>query len=288
MTVKCYEVTKCSEKERQSCYVWQSFRDHPADMEDLKCWVIKGTYHEEGRAQKCRKCNYYIALNREAGIQASHETDLAVVSCSGTINYEKTGALSQVWEALKKHKKHKVILDVSNVNNIYSCGLSMLVKMHKEAAEGNGMLVVVGGRDHLHQILHSSRLSKILHLAPEQTSGRELFDAIARKKEEEQRQKEAATTKAAEQARQEARLAAEAAKPKPPPPKRFVRCWEYWQGQNPNNATNCNECFHKLNPKAQACWVIEGLVEGVTFHFVNESCLDCAYFEAFGRVPQHP
>jgi anti-anti-sigma factor len=282
--VKCYEVTKCSEKERETCYVWKHFSEHPEEMEDLKCWVIKGTYHEEhlDQSKKCRKCRYYVSLNRETGINARHDADIALVSCAGNINYEKTTAIGQVWEALKKHQKHKVMFDISNVNNIYSCGLSLLVKMHKEASAADGMLVVVGGRDHLRQILHSSMLSKILHLAPEHESARQLFDAMARKKEEHAQQKAAL----AKRAQEEAARAAEAAKPKPPPPKRFVRCWEYWQNHNPRNATTCNECFHRLNPKAQACWVIEGLVEGVTFHFVNESCLDCAYFEEFGRVPQ--
>jgi anti-anti-sigma factor len=281
--VKCYEVTKCSEKDRIACSVWNTFHEHPEDMEDLKCWVIKGTYHEEhlDQAKKCKKCKYYIALNRESGLQTHHESDIALVSCAGSINYEKTTAIAQVWEALKKHNKHKIVFDISNVNNIYSCGLSMLVKMHNEAKAADGMLVVVGGREHLHHILHSSKLSKLLHLAPEHESARQLFDRAARQKEEVARQKAAAEQKA----REEQARAAEAAKPKPAP-KRFVRCWEYWQNHNPKNATTCNECFHKLNPKAHACWVVEGLVEGVTFHFVNESCLDCAYFEEFGRVPQ--
>jgi anti-anti-sigma factor len=282
--VKCYEATKCGEKERETCYVWNHFHEHPEDMEDLKCWVIKGTYHEEhlDQTKKCRKCGYYVALNRENGIDARHDADIALVSCAGSINYEKTMAIGQVWEALKKHQKHKVMFDISNVNTIYSCGLSLLVKMHREASAADGMLVVVGGRDHLRQILHSSMLSKILHLAPEHESARQLFDAMAQKKKEYAQQKAALAKKAQE----EAARAAEAAKPKPPPPKRFVRCWEYWQNHNPRNATTCNECFHRLNPKAQACWVIEGLVEGVTFHFVNESCLDCAYFEEFGKIPQ--
>lgn len=281
--MKCHEVTQCSEKDRANCYVWNNFHDHPEDMEDLTCWVIKGTYHEEhqDQAKKCKKCRYYITLNREKGVQARHEADIALVSCAGSINYEKTAALGQVWEALKKHNKHKVIFDINNVNNIYSCGLSLLVKMHNEAKAAEGMLVVVGGHEHLHQILHSSRLSKVLHLAPEQDSARQLFEAVTLKKEEDRRRTEAAAKKAAD----EAERAAEAARPKPAP-KRFVRCWEYWQNHNPNNATTCNECFHKQNPKAHACWVVEGLVEGVTFHFVNESCLDCAYFEEFGRAPQ--
>jgi anti-anti-sigma factor len=281
--VKCYEVTRCSEKERETCYVWKHFSGHPEDMEDLKCWVIKGTYHDERQDQtkKCRKCGYYTALNQGSGIDARHDADISLVSCAGSINYEKTAAIGQVWEALKKHRKHKVIFDISGVNTIYSCGLSMLVKMHQEAGAADGMFVLVGARDHLLQILHSSMLSKILHLAPEHDSARKLFDALARKKEEAAQQKAAL----AQKTREEDVRAAEAAKP-PTPPKRFVRCWEYWQNHNPRNATTCSECFHRLNPKAQACWVIEGLVEGVTFHFVNESCLDCAYFAEFGSVPQ--
>ncbi|MBN2036495.1 MAG: STAS domain-containing protein [Chitinispirillaceae bacterium] len=280
--MKCYEIIRCDEKVREACYVWNNFKAHPDDMEDLKCWVIKGTYHEEhlDQTKKCRKCRYYLALNRESGISTRHDADIAHIACSGTINHEKTSALTQVWEALKKHKKHHVVFDVTNVSNIYSCGLSMLVRMHNEARAAEGMLVVVGGRDHLHYILHSSKLSRILHLAPEHESARELFNAAARRMHEEEQAKAATARKAAE----EARISAVAATPKPVP-KRFVRCWEYWQNHNPRNATNCNECFHRKNPIAQACWIIEGLVEGVAFQFVNESCLDCAYFEEFGKVP---
>jgi anti-anti-sigma factor len=289
--VKCYEITKCSEKDRAECYVWKNFGEHPEDLEDVKCWVLKGAYHEAGsHAQTCRQCKYYLALNREVNVAADKATDVALVSCSGAVNSEKTGALEKVWEAIKKHNKNKVVLDLSRVTAVYSCGLSLLVKIHKETLAAGGMMVLVVGQGQAHQILQSSKLSKILHCAADQTAARELFETATRKKEAESQAAAEKSRRAAEEERraaEHARQAEAAAAPAPAPAqpkKKFVRCWEYWNNQNPHNATTCDECSNKLNPKPQACWVIEGNVEGVTFHFVNEGCLDCRYFEEFGKV----
>ena len=278
--VKCYEITKCSEKDRAECFVWKNFGERPDDLEDVKCWVLKGTYHEEGgQTQACRKCKYYLALNREVNVDADHSAELGLISCAGAVNSEKTGALEKVWDALKKHNKYKVILDLSRVTSVYSCGLSLLVKIHKETVAAGGMMVVVVGQGQAHQVLHSSKLTKIFHLAPDQAAARELFEAAVRKKEEDLH----AAAEKSRRAAEEARKAAEAAAPVQPQ-KKFVRCWEYWKNQNPHNATTCDECSLKQNPNPQACWVIEGNVEGVTFHFVNEACVDCKYFEEYAKV----
>jgi hypothetical protein len=137
------------------------------------------------------------------------------------------------------------------------------------------MLVITGCRDYLLTIFQSSKLTKILHFAPEKAAAMQLFDAAKRKREE-----------AALRAAEAARKAAEPVMPAPPQRKKFIPCWEYWNNRNPRNATTCEECFHRQNPKGRPCWIIDGDVEGVTFQFVNESCADCRYFEEFGKVPQ--
>lgn len=277
--MKCYEITKCSDKEREQCFVWNSFREDPEDFENLKCWILKGMYHEEdkGQREKCKKCGYYITINHETGLVTEHSADVAIISCSGVVNYEKTQSIEKVWETLKNNKKYRVVFDISNVSIIYSCGLSILVKIHKETHAHHGMLVIVAGRDQLHHIFHSIKLTKVFHFAPDKKAAVEYFAAYARKKEAEVQAAAEVALKAAEAAQ----AAAEAAKPKPEP-KKFVRCWEYWNNRNPKNATTCDECFTKLTPSNKPCWVVEGLVEGVSFQFINDECVECGYFEEHG------
>jgi anti-anti-sigma factor len=299
--MKCYEVTKCSEKERAACNVWNSFREHPEDMEGCACWVMTGAYHEDGRqAQKCRKCGYYLTVNRDTGLGVENQADVALIACSGTINLEKTKALEKVWEVVKKGNKSKVLLDIANVNSIYSCGLSMMVKIHREAKAAGGMLLVVGCPQSLYGVFHATKLAKHLLFVQDRNAGLQHFAALAaRKKEEESRVQETESRKAAEQqrvadsaappARRAPAPVAETAPAMPTAPvvtKKYVPCWEYWKNQNPRNATNCDECFHKKNAPQRPCWIVEGLVEGVVFHFINETCVDCRYFEEFGVVHQ--
>ncbi len=267
--MKCYEVTRCSEKDRAACYVWTSFRDHPEDMEGCACWLLRGEYHEEGsrQAQKCRKCGYYCAVNRDAGMAVENMADVAVISCSGTINLEKTRGLEKAWEAVKKSNKNKVLLDITKVSSIYSCGLSMIVKMHRECAAVGGMLIVVGCPEFLRPVFHAARLARHLLFAPDRDAALQRISAAAASRKEEEERKAAAAAEA-------------------PPPKKYVPCWEYWKGQNPHNATTCDECFHRQKAPDRPCWVVEGLVEGVVFQFVNETCVDCRYFDEFAVVPQ--
>lgn len=139
-------MTGCSEKQRSTCLAWTSFKDNLEEMEDIQCWIIKG-YASEGecvKSRKCKKCNYYLAMNRNSGIASEIDADTAIITCEGTLNNDSTAALEKVWENLKKNGKFKVILDITRVNNIYSCGLGMLVRIHKEAIEGGGALVVAG------------------------------------------------------------------------------------------------------------------------------------------------
>ena len=45
--MKCFETTKCSQKQRDSCFVWNSFRETPVEMEGIKCWMLKGACDED-------------------------------------------------------------------------------------------------------------------------------------------------------------------------------------------------------------------------------------------------
>jgi anti-anti-sigma factor len=59
-------------------------------------------------------------------------------------------------------------------------------------------------------------------------------------------------------------------------------CFDYWNGQNPQNSNRCAECFRKIKPSLEPCWLIENTVEGVKIQYVNEDCTSCAYYLEFG------
>ncbi len=270
--MKCYEVRKCSKEERDACYVWNSFRDNPQDIENVKCWVLKGVYQEESGEllKRCKKCAYFITMNRETGIVADTDADVAVVTCEDTINAERTKALEKVWENLRQHNRVKVILDISRVNNIYSCGLGAIIKIHKEAAAAKGLLVVVVAEGYVTNLFAVTKLSRLLRIVKNHRDAHDIFDST--KKRDLEAQEKAALA------------AAEAAKP--PKPKERPACWIYWKNHNPQNATTCDECFKKIKPTGQPCWIVDGMIEGISFQYVDEECESCQYFEEFAGVQE--
>lgn len=213
-------------------------------------------------------------VNRESGIQTDTHTDVSTISCDGVINNDRTRALEKVWNTLKQNEKFNVILDLSQVNNIYSCGLGLLVKMHKEAQANKGMLVVTGVQGYALAIFTSTRLSKLLYMAADHSAAVQLFD-LQRKKIEEALEAE---RKAAEN---EVIIKQTASIKKP---SKRIPCWEYFQNNNPANATNCDECYKKSAPSLDPCWIVQGLIEGISFQYVNEECETCDYFLEFSRL----
>ncbi|NLL11819.1 MAG: STAS domain-containing protein [Fibrobacter sp.] len=270
--MKCFEITNCSEKKRKSCYVWTSFQSSPEELDNIKCWVLKGAYLQKNKSQllKCRKCNYYLMMNRDHGIVADTRSDIATICCDGVINSDKTRALEKVWETLMNNGKYNVILDISQVNNIYSCGLGLLVKMHKDAQANNGMLIVTGVQGYALAIFTSTKLSKLLFMAADQKAALQLFDL--QKKKQEEAEKEAA---------QKEIVAGPAESIKSP--RKRIPCWDFFENHNPVCQINCDECPKKISPSRDPCWVVEGLIEGVSFQYINEKCEKCDYFLKYGK-----
>jgi anti-anti-sigma factor len=123
-------------------------------------------------------------MNHDHGDEINTHDDIATISCDGIINNDKTRALEKVWETLSKNGKYNVILDISQVNNIYSCGLGLLVKMHKDAQTNKGMLILTGVQGYPWLFFTSTKLSKLLFMAADKKAAFHLFD-IQRKKQEE-------------------------------------------------------------------------------------------------------
>ncbi len=260
---------KCSKEEREACYVWNSFRDTPRDMDNVKCWVLKGAYQEESGEQlnRCKQCAYFITMNRETGIMSDTDADVAVVTCEGAVNAERTKALEKVWENLRQHNRVKIILDISRVNNIYSCGLGAIIKIHKEAAAAKGLLVVVATDGYVTNLFSVTKLSRLLRIVKDHRDAHDIFDSIKKRDAEALRKAPAGTAK-------------------PPKPKERPACWVYWKNHHPKNATTCDECFKKIKPTGQPCWVVDGMIEGISFQYVNEDCESCKYFEEFSGVQE--
>jgi anti-anti-sigma factor len=263
--VKCFETTKCSEQDRKSCMVWKTYKDIPEEIENIKCWVIKGVYQDENREQlqKCRKCEYYRKMHQNTGITSSLSSDVAVVTCEGSINNDKTRALDQVWSNLKSNGKFKVLMDISNVTNIYSCGLGELIKIHKETEANKGVLLLVGAQQTVQRIIAGTRLDRILRFAADQDAAIKFFQDLKKKEVE----------------------VIEAAKMAALPPPRVIKtripCWVYWKGKNPKNATRCDECYKKITNSKDPCWMVIDMVEGISFQYVNEECVGCKYYDDF-------
>jgi len=271
--MKCYEVTQCSQRDKEKCYVWNSFRETPDDFEKVKCWVLKGAYQQENKAQlkKCQKCKYFIMMNRETGVASDFDADLAVITCEGVLNNDRTKALEKVWDDLKKAGKYKVLLRMKAVSNIYSCGLGIIIKIHKESSLNNGMLVVEGVHGYVETVFTSARLDRILNRAKDIREAKEFFETL----------KTPEPTVEGEPVSEDKIEPNEADTPKERPP-----CYVYWQNNNPHNANNCDDCFKKIKPSEDPCWIVEGVIEGVSFQYVNEDCEQCPYFKEFGSSAQ--
>jgi anti-anti-sigma factor len=266
--MKCFETKKCAQKERDSCFVWNSFGKTPEEMENIKCWMLKGASNDEKKKQseKCGGCLYFQAMNRDPGIASETDADLATITGEGTINNERNKALEKTWETLKGHSKIYVLLDLSRVTNIYSSGLGTIIAIHKETQAMGGLLVVLCPDGYVKSLMKVTKLARILNLTG---NLRDAHDAIAEHKKS--------------RAPKMVRESPEKEPPKPAAPRERPPCWVHWKNKNPRNATTCDECFKKLKPTTQPCWIVEGMIEGISFHYINEECETCPYFEEFGK-----
>ena len=241
-------------------------------MENIKCWVFKGAYQQENRAQlqKCHKCSYFLDANYSTGISAQTDANVAIVGLQGSINNDRTRALEKVWEKIKQSGKQNLLIDISSVTNIYSCGLGLFIKIHKETQANNGNMVLSGASGKVLAILTETKLDKIIKITENRQLALEFFENIRKEAELKQLEKEKAAQVPVEP---------------PPPVKKWIPCWEFWKNQNPKNATKCDECYRKITPSKNPCWLVEGMIEGVSFQYVNGECESCDYFLQYNNVP---
>jgi len=262
MSMKCYEIRKCTEQDRKQCFVYLSY-PNKQDLDGVKCWILNGAFQKGNRVQleKCLACPYYKANAQETNILQTEHTHTTFVSVTGAINNDRARALEDVLASLLDKKRVHVVLNIENVNNIYSCGLGTIIRMHKELAARGGFLIVACPQAYVLNILESTKLTRFLKIAAKESDALAMIDQVI---EGRRRETEAAeTTRKKEVERQRT-----AAQP----------CWEFWNNHNPKNANTCDECFRKQSKSDRPCWLVEGSVEGVSFQYVNEDCEDCRYY----------
>ncbi|HEX2957230.1 MAG TPA: STAS domain-containing protein [Chitinispirillaceae bacterium] len=273
--MRCFKVTGCSEELRKACPVWNNLESDCPEMEDIKCWVIKNVYHPDQKQQlaKCKKCNYYLQMNKSNGISSDTNQTTAIIKCTGPLNNDRVRALEKVWETVKKSGKSHFILDIAEVTSIYSCAIGMIVKISTEIEQLNGKFILSGAQDFTLTLLKTVHLDKLIQFAPDISEALSAFDEQIRQQEEEKRLREVAE--------KEAEAAKIATRKRPP-------CWEYFNSHNPNNATKCDECFRKATQNTSPCWIVDGYIEGISFQFIGEDCLECSYFEEYRDSVEYP
>jgi anti-sigma B factor antagonist len=160
-------MTCCSEKLWSACFVFRNFHNSASDMENICCWILKRgspgwTPEDEAR---CTGCAYYIAINRH-GITVKHAAaDTVIIECSGTLNMLRTEALGEIADKLKSQKKNRIILDLSAVMNIYSCAMSMILRMHLQCEETGGKFVMAGATGYVKVALDTVSIAKLVNCA---------------------------------------------------------------------------------------------------------------------------
>jgi anti-anti-sigma regulatory factor len=165
--MNCYEVTKCSEERRASCFVFRNFHNKPDDMGNIQCWVLKrgspGWTDDDG--ERCLRCPYYLAVNHQ-GITVGHgPNDTVVITCVGALNLLRTQVLGDIADKLMSQGKRRVALDLSAVTNIYSCAMSMMVKLHLQCEEMGGMFVMAGATGYVKVAIENVLIDRVVKCA---------------------------------------------------------------------------------------------------------------------------
>ncbi|MDR2592941.1 MAG: STAS domain-containing protein [Chitinispirillales bacterium] len=164
VNMNCYEVTECPEERRASCLVFRNFQNKPGDMGNISCWVLKrgDPNWTDADAERCRQCSYYLAVNHQGVTVSYGRGDAVVIECGGALNLLRTQVLGEVADKLKCEGKCKVALDLSAVTNIYSCAMSMMVRLHLQCEEMGGLFVMAGATGYVKVAIDAVLIDKIV------------------------------------------------------------------------------------------------------------------------------
>jgi anti-anti-sigma regulatory factor len=165
--MNCYEVTDCKKERRESCLVFRNFHNKPGDMGNISCWVLKRGEPgwTEANEERCRRCSYYQAVNHHGVTVSNGPGDVVIIECGGALNLLRTQFLGEVADKLKCEGKRRVVLDLSAVTNIYSCAMSMMVRLHLQCEDMGGLFVTVGATGYVKVAIDTVLIDKIVKCA---------------------------------------------------------------------------------------------------------------------------
>jgi len=165
--MNCYEVTDCSKERRASCLVFRNFHNKSGDMDNISCWMLKrgDPGWTDADAERCRVCPYYLAVNHH-GVTVSHGPGgTVVIACGGALNLLRTQVLGEIADKLKEEGRCRVALDLSAVTNIYSCAMSLMVRLHLQCEEMGGLFVIAGATGYVKVAIDAVLIDKIVRCA---------------------------------------------------------------------------------------------------------------------------
>jgi anti-anti-sigma factor len=165
--MNCYEVTKCPEERRASCFVFRNFHNKPGDMGNIQCWVLKrgSPVWTDADGDKCLQCPYYLTVNHQGITVGYGPDDTVVITCGGALNLLMTQVLGDIADKLANQGKCRVVLDLSAVTNIYSCAMSMMVRLHLQCEEMGGMLVISGATGYVKVAIETVLIDRVVKCA---------------------------------------------------------------------------------------------------------------------------
>jgi anti-anti-sigma factor len=165
--MNCYEITNCPQEQREACIVYRNFHNNTGDMANISCWVLKRgspgwTASDEAR---CAACKYRTAASRNGVTVQYSESGAVLITCSGALNLLRTEVLGEVAKKIKTEQKNKVILDLSAVTNIYSCAISMIIRLHLQCEELGGKFIMTGAAGYVKVALDTVFIDKLVKCA---------------------------------------------------------------------------------------------------------------------------
>jgi len=225
-----------------------------------QCWLFN--MDENGRLNaKCAKCPYSAELQTTEAIRFEERPLIAVIVLPQELSEKQIPELKKVIDTLLPKDKKALVFDSRALEQIHTGALGLLLRTYKTLKERKSEFFLIQPGDLFMALLRSTKLSKILPIA---RSAEEVEEYLNKQDEavksgEAKRKEEERLQRAKEQ--------------------ETLRCYDFWKGHNTQNATPCAVCHYKASASKRPCWIIDSQIEGITFEYTNEECLDCNYYQ---------
>lgn len=224
-----------------------------------QCWIYN--MDEAGRLnRKCEKCPYYSEFQKPETIGLEEKPAYALVKLPQTLTEKGLPDLRKILDGLVLKNARVVMLDCDKLEQVSTPALSVILRAFKLLKEKGGEFFLLNPTESFNTLLRSTMLIKVLPMA---RSAVEVEAMLARKAEE---------IKSGEAKRKEEEMLNKKKKAE------SLRCFEFWKGHHIKNATPCSICHYKVSGSISPCWTVSGEIEGITFEYTNEDCLDCSYY----------